>query len=155
MGLMERRAVLAAEHPMSGICHCSTLSLLVKCVTFTSVLASVHQMSYKALLPHSVWCTLSKSGLVALIISGLLNNKELRIWKAENVYYSYPGVKTSSVSAIKSLMQWLGWSYTTPGSLPHYTAYLNRIVEDQRVGLGSDMTITQHHHLNVLFRYRK
>lgn len=116
MGLIEMKAVLAAEHPMSGICHCSTLSLLVKCVTFTSVLASVHQMSHKALLPHSVWCTLSKSGLVAIIISGLLNNKELRIWKAENVYYSYPGVKTSSVSAIKSLMQWLGWSNTTPGS---------------------------------------
>lgn len=30
-------------------------------------------------------------------------------------------------------------------------AHLNRIVEDQRVGLGSDMAITQHH-LNVLFR---
>lgn len=54
MGLMEMRAVLAAEHPMSRICHCSTLSLLVKGVTFTSVLASVHQKSRKALLPHSV-----------------------------------------------------------------------------------------------------
>lgn len=124
MGLMEMRAVLAAEHPMSGICHCSTLSLLVKCVTFTSVLASVHQMSHKALLPHSVWCTLSKSGLVAIIISGLLNNKELRIWKAENVYYSYPGVKTSSVICYQELDAMAGvklhhtWLFTTPRSLP-------------------------------------
>lgn len=151
---MEMRAILAAEHPMSRIYHCSTLSSLVKCVTFISVLGSVHRTSCKALLPHSVWCTLSKPGLVALVISGLLNNKELRIWKAENAHCSYPGVKTSSVFDIKSLMQWLGWSYTTPGSLPHQAAYLNRIVEDQRVGLGSDTTITQHH-LNVLFRYRK
>lgn len=46
--------VLIAEHPMSRIYHCSTLSSLVKCVTFISVLGSVHRTSCKALLPHSV-----------------------------------------------------------------------------------------------------
>lgn len=154
MGLMEMRAVLAAEHPMSGICHCSTLSLLVKCVTFTSVLASVHQTSRKALLPHSVWCTLSKSGLVALIISGLLNNKELKIWKAEMFITPILGLKLRVYLLSRAWCN--GWGEVTPHlALPHHAAYLNRIAEDQRVGLGSDTTITQHHHLNVLFRYRK
>lgn len=54
VGYMEMRAILAAEHPMSRIYHCSTLSSLVKCVTFISVLGSVHRTSCKALLPHSV-----------------------------------------------------------------------------------------------------
>lgn len=145
---MDLRAVPAAEHPVQTTPSSQT-HLLAKYVIFMPVLGSVHLTSYNALLPHSVWCTLSTPGLVALIISGLLNNGELRIWKAVMFIMPLLGLKPYLLSRA-----WCnGQGKVTPrlGFLPHQAAHLNRIVEDQRAGLGSDMTITQHQ-LNVLLR---
>lgn len=87
--------------------------------------------------------------MVALfIISGLYKKGESGGGECP---LSCTGVKCKECILYQELDARLGWSSVTPGSLPHQAAHLNRIVEDQRIYLGSVIIITQHH-LNVLSR---